>query len=133
MNANRTIDERQDSSRVKVSVPDTARFPAPNQDGPHKDISEKIIGAAFAVSNTLGCGFLEKVYENALCIELEQMGLRVSRQVPMRVQCRNQTVGDFAADLIVENAVLVELKATLDHNAIYEAQTIIIPIMYHPR
>jgi GxxExxY protein len=94
------------------------------EDAPHKEITEKIIKAAFAVSNVLGCGFLEKVYENALVIELREAELQTTTQVPLRVQYRGQTVGDYAADLIVEDAVLVEIKATLEHNAVYEAQTI---------
>lgn len=93
-------------------------------EAPHKEITEKIIGAAFAVSNALGCGFLEKVYENALCLELARAGLATARQSPLQVQYRGQIVGDFAADLIIEQTVLVELKATLDHNELFEAQTI---------
>jgi len=76
------------------------------------DITERIIGCAFAVSNTLGCGFLEKVYENALALELRSAGVVVEQQSPMAVRYREQLVGEFAADLLVERRVLVELKAS---------------------
>ncbi|MCL1475431.1 GxxExxY protein [Argonema antarcticum] len=74
-------------------------------------ITEKIIGCAFTVSNTLGCGFLEKVYENALVHELRKAGLRVHPQYPIKVYYDGIVVGEFAADLLVEQLVLVELKA----------------------
>ncbi|MCL1464674.1 GxxExxY protein [Argonema galeatum] len=74
-------------------------------------ITEKIIGCAFTVSNTLGCGFLEKVYENALVHELRKAGLRVHPQYPIKVYYDGIVVGEFAADLLVEQCVLVELKA----------------------
>lgn len=82
------------------------------------EITEKIIGAAFAVSNTLGAGFLEKVYENALAYELRQMGLKVEQQKSIPVHYRGVLVGDYVADLLVEGCVLVELKAvrTLDES-----------------
>lgn len=74
-------------------------------------ITEKIIGCAFKVSNTLGCGFVEKVYENALVYELRKAGLRVHPQYPIKVYYEGIVVGEFAADLLVEESVLVELKA----------------------
>ncbi len=92
--------------------------------GLHKDITEAIIGAAFDVANTLGCGYLEKVYENALCVGLKEKGLSVSQQVPVRVSYHGQTVGDYISDMIVESAVLVEVKATLEYQAIYAAQVL---------
>lgn len=72
-------------------------------------ITEKIIGCAFQVSNTLGSGFLEKVYENALAVELSQSGLLVKQQFPIPVYYRGILVGDYYADLLVQNQVLVEL------------------------
>ncbi|MBI1738707.1 MAG: GxxExxY protein [Acidobacteria bacterium] len=75
------------------------------------EITEKIIGCCYAVSNALGIGFLEKVYENALAIEFEKAGLRFSRQVPIAVKYEGQLVGDFVADMLVAASVLVELKA----------------------
>ena len=72
--------------------------------------TERIIGCAFAVSNTLGSGFLEKVYENALALELRRAGLAVEQQSPIAVYYQSELVGDFAADLLVEQCVIVELK-----------------------
>ncbi|HEY5573596.1 MAG TPA: GxxExxY protein [Anaerolineales bacterium] len=79
-------------------------------------ITERIIGCVHRVSNTLGSGFLEKVYENALLLELGHCGLRAEQQHPIRVFYRNSLIGEFAADILVDNCVIVELKAvkTLD-------------------
>ncbi len=74
-------------------------------------ITEKMIGCAFTVGNTLGCGFLEKVYENALVYELRKAGLRVYPQYPITVYYDGIVVGEFFADLLVQECVLVELKA----------------------
>ena len=74
-------------------------------------ITEKIIGAAFKVANVLGCGFLEKVYENALAHELRKGGLRVVQQHPVPVWYDGALVGYFYADLLVNEEVLIELKA----------------------
>ena len=75
-------------------------------------ITEKIIGCAYTVSNTLGAGFLEKVYENALAHELRKAGLKVEQQRPIQVIYDGVAVGEYFADLIVEDCVLVELKAS---------------------
>ena len=72
----------------------------------------RVLKAFYKVYNTLGYGFLEKVYESALAIELRQMGLRVDRQVPLKVYYGQQVVGEYFADLVVENKVILELKAT---------------------
>lgn len=74
-------------------------------------ITEKIIGCAYKVSNTLGIGFVEKVYENALAHLLRKSGLQVAEQHPIKVEFDGIVVGEFVADLLVENRVLVELKA----------------------
>jgi GxxExxY protein len=74
-------------------------------------ITERVIGCAFTVSNTLGSGFLEKVYENALALELRRAGLAAEQQSPIAVYYQGELVGDFAADLLVEQCVIVELKA----------------------
>lgn len=74
-------------------------------------LTERIIGCAYAVDNGLGSGFLEKVYENALLLELESSGLEVKRQLPLTVCYREQVVGEFFADLVVEGKVICELKA----------------------
>ena len=77
----------------------------------HEAITEKIIKAFYKVYNTLGYGFLEKVYENALCIELTEMGFKVERQKKHLVYYFGHIVGDYNADLLVEQLVAVELKA----------------------
>jgi GxxExxY protein len=74
-------------------------------------ITEQIIGCAFTVGNKLGCGFLEKVYENALVHELRKSGLRVKQQFEINIYYDGIIVGEYAADLLVEGCVLVELKA----------------------
>ena len=81
------------------------------------DLSGQVIGCAFTVLNTHGAGFLEKVYENSLALELRAAGLAVKQQHGLTVHYRGAVVGEYAADLLVENVLLVELKAvkTLDH------------------
>ena len=85
-------------------------------------ITEKIIGCAYQVSNTLGSGFLEKVYENALAIEIRKSGLRVEQQFPINVLYKNNIVGEYIADLYVEGTALVELKAIKSLEDIHMAQ-----------
>jgi GxxExxY protein len=75
-----------------------------------RPLTEKIIGCAYAVANELGNGFLEKVYENAMFVELAHAGLRGQQQHPVPVTYRGALVGDYIADLLVEGEVLVELK-----------------------
>ena len=75
------------------------------------DLTQKIIGCAYKVHNTLGPGFLEKVYENALRIELEKLGLRVRQQEPINVEYEGHLVGEYYADLWVDDRVVIELKA----------------------
>ncbi len=75
------------------------------------ELTGAIIKASFEVSNELGAGFLESVYEKALMVALAQMNITVAAQVGLKVKFRNVVVGDFYADLIVEDKVLVELKA----------------------
>jgi GxxExxY protein len=74
-------------------------------------LSGQVIGCAFTVLNALGAGFLEKVYENALAHEIRAAGLKVAQQFGMKVQYREVIVGEYFADLIVEDALLVEVKA----------------------
>jgi len=74
-------------------------------------ITEKIIGCSYTVSNTLGCGFLEKVYENALAHELRKAGFKVLQQHEIEVFYDGIVVGKYIADLFVEDSVIVELKA----------------------
>jgi GxxExxY protein len=85
-------------------------------------ITEHIIGAAFEVSNTLGCGFLEKVYENALAVELRQIGRNVPTQRVIKVKYRNVIVGDYIADLLVDEQVLVEVKHAIAIDPSHTAQ-----------
>ena len=86
----------------------------------HRQITDKILKAFYSVYNDLGYGFLEKVYENALIHELRKMGLNVARQKPIKVYYDNVLVGEYFADIIVENAVIVELKAA---EVLYESYT----------
>jgi GxxExxY protein len=74
-------------------------------------VTEKIIGCAFRVHNKLGSGFSEKIYENAMVIELRREGLHVEQQVPIVVRYDGIVVGEYVADLVVERRVLVENKA----------------------
>ena len=90
----------------------------------HDELTGEILRVAFDISNELGSGFLEKVYENAMVVGLRESGLKVAQQVPVRVHYLGQEVGDYIADMIVENAVLVEIKATEKHNPVYVAQTL---------
>ena len=75
------------------------------------DITDKIIKAFYTVYNTLGYGFLEKVYENALIIELNKLGCKVEAQKNIKVYYENKEIGNYYADLLVDNSVIVELKA----------------------
>jgi len=88
----------------------------------HQDITELIIKAFYIVYNTLGYGFSEKVYENALVFELRRMGLKVVQQAPIRIYYAGELVGDYFADLLVADAVLVELKAVHALAESHEAQ-----------
>jgi GxxExxY protein len=85
-------------------------------------LTERIIGAGFKVSNTLGVGFLEKVYENALAHELGKQGLDVAQQMPVQVYYDGEVVGEYLADLVVEGRVIIELKAAREHHDIFTAQ-----------
>lgn len=88
------------------------------------EITEKIIGASYEVANTLGSGFLEKVYENALSFELKNQGLEVEQQYPLPVMYKGFCVGDYVADLYVESSVIVELKSTKATENIHRAQVL---------
>jgi len=94
------------------------------EDYPHADLTRQVLDAAFRVSNTLGCGSLEKVYENALSVQLRDQGLAVAQRVPVRVQYLGQTVGEYCADMVVQGAVLVETKATEKDDPICVAQVL---------
>jgi GxxExxY protein len=88
----------------------------------HRELTERIIGVFYEVYNELGHGFLESVYEGATLIALAQSGLRAERQAAVPVWFRGQAIGDFRADLIVEKAVILELKAASGIDPAHEAQ-----------
>ena len=77
----------------------------------YKDLTEKIISCFYEIYNTLGFGFLEKVYENAMMVVLAEKGLLAKAQQPIKVYFKNMVVGDYFADIIVEDKVIIELKA----------------------
>ena len=85
-------------------------------------LSERIIHCVFTVANTLGNGFLEKVYENALAIELRKAGLSVRQQHAVKVRYDAQVVGDYLADLLVEDCMILELKAVKALDEVHMAQ-----------
>jgi GxxExxY protein len=86
------------------------------------EITYKINGAIFEVNRILGPGFLEKVYENALIIEIRERGLKVENQVPINVKYKGKNVGQYIADLLVEEKVIVEIKTVEKLTNIHEAQ-----------
>ena len=83
-----------------------------------QELTNKIIKAFYQVYNTLGYGFLERVYENAMCLELHKQALDYKRQERIKVYYEGVQVGDYFADIIVENRVIIELKAA--ENLCYE-------------
>ncbi len=85
-------------------------------------ISEKIIGCAFKVSNTLGSGFLEKVYQNALIIELKENGLNAEKEKPITIYYKDKIVGEYNADILVNNQIIIETKAIKTLNEVHQAQ-----------
>jgi GxxExxY protein len=86
------------------------------------ELTKEIIGAAFEVWKVLGYGFLEKVYENALLVELKSRGIAVERQPDISVRYKGTLVGHYTADLFVDGKVIVELKAEKEYNSKHEAQ-----------
>lgn len=90
----------------------------------HSDITDLVIRSAFSVHNALGAGFLEKVYENALVIELRELGLLATQQPAVKVMYKGTVVGDFFPDLMVENKVIVEIKAQPEILKVHEIQLV---------
>lgn len=88
------------------------------------ELTEKVIGCAYRVHNEMGTGFLEKVYENSMGIELAELGLGLKQQLPIPVKYHGEVVGDFCADLIVEDILIVELKAVQELHKIHEVQLV---------
>ena len=85
-------------------------------------LTYQIRGAVFEVNRVLGAGFLEKVYERALLLELIDRGLKAESQMPINVKYKNQNVGEYFADIVVDDQVLLELKAIDSLQKIHEAQ-----------
>lgn len=94
----------------------------PGQDRAIEDVTYKIRGAVFEVNRVLGAGFLEKVYENALLVELRRQGLKAESQVPLKVYYKGEVVGEYYVDIVVEDRVLLELKAVEQLQKVHEAQ-----------
>ena len=90
----------------------------------HSELTGKIIDCAYKVHNTLGFGFLETVYQNALLIELLKSGLKAEKEKPIKISYEGQIVGDYIADIIVENKVILELKAVKEIHPKHEAQLV---------
>ena len=88
----------------------------------HQNLTEKIIRAFYNVYNTLGYGFLEKVYENAMMLELNELGLHCEKQKPISVFYKSLNVGEYFADIIVDDKVIIELKAASGLLEEHEAQ-----------
>jgi GxxExxY protein len=88
----------------------------------HEELTGQIINAAHAVHNKLGYGFLEKVYHNSLVIELKKRGLFAEQEKRIEVKYDNQIVGEYFADIVVDNKVVVEVKSADKHNPVFEAQ-----------
>ena len=90
----------------------------------HEDVTESVIGAYYHVYNTLGYGFLEKVYEHALTLELRARGLLVAIQHPITVWYKGIPVGEYFADLLVNECISVELKSAVTLTDVHEAQLV---------
>jgi len=90
----------------------------------YEKITETIIGCAFTVYNRMGSGYLESVYDRCMLIELKKTGLQSELQKPIQVLYENQIVGDFIADIIVEDAIIIELKAVRELMKRHEVQLV---------
>ncbi|MES2332612.1 MAG: GxxExxY protein [Bacteroidota bacterium] len=90
----------------------------------YNDITSKVLKAYYAVYNKLGFGFLEKVYENAMLVELMEMNIFCERQKPIKVFYKNRIVGEYFADIIIENKIILELKAAEGLAIEHESQLI---------
>jgi GxxExxY protein len=90
----------------------------------HRELSEKIIGAAYRAHKELGHGFMEKVYKNAMAIELGEAGLRCTCEVPLKVLYHGKVVGEYCADLVAEDKIVVEAKAVSKLDPVHEVQLV---------
>ena len=89
-----------------------------------EDLCYKVIGAAMAVHRNFGAGYLEEVYKNAMMVELQELGIRAEKEIPIQVDYKGVRVGDYRVDIIVENCLILELKAVSALNANHEAQLV---------
>ena len=90
----------------------------------YKELTEKIIGCAYRVYNKMGFGYLESVYEKCMLIELRKAGLDTESQKPIRVQYDGEVVGDFVADILVHDTVILELKSVRKLVEAHEVQLV---------
>jgi GxxExxY protein len=90
----------------------------------HQELSEKVIAAAYRAHNELGHGFMEKVYKNAMAIELAEVGVRCSCEVPLKVLYHGRVVGDYCADMVVEDKIVVEAKTVSKLDSVHEVQLV---------
>jgi len=90
----------------------------------HKDLSYKIIGVAMQVYNTLGYGFLEKVYENSMMVKFRKERVKAEQQKSLTVYFENEVVGEYFADIVVEDEIIVELKTADKINEIHKVQVL---------
>ncbi|MCO6047803.1 GxxExxY protein [Aeoliella sp. ICT_H6.2] len=90
----------------------------------HEELTRRVIGCAYTVYNTLGGGFLESVYQNALLLELDAAGIEAKSQVQLDVEYRGHTVGHFFADIVVEQRIIIELKAIEALHKSHEVQLV---------
>ncbi len=88
------------------------------------ELCYKVIGAAMAVHRHFGPGYLEEVYKNALIVELTALGIHTEKEVPIAVNYKGIRVGDYRADVIVDNRLILELKAVTNINPSHEAQVV---------
>ncbi len=104
--------------KSKTETPRMGKTTTPDLDA----LTKEVIGACFEVSNKLGVGFLEKVYERALVIELGLRGIAARQQVPVPVSYKGQSAGEYFADILVEESVLIELKCAKEFSREHVAQ-----------
>lgn len=90
----------------------------------HEELTERIIGCAYHVYNTMGYGFMESVYERCLMIELRKAGLEAQSQTPIEVRYEGEIVGEYVADIVVENKIIIELKSVRNLILAHEIQLV---------
>jgi GxxExxY protein len=90
----------------------------------YQELTHKIINAAYQVHKVLGYGFLEKVYQSALMVELAKRGILAEKERPLKIHYESEVVGDYVCDIVVEDKVILELKAVKETNEIHEVQLV---------